>query len=286
MIDFSKGIHNKRYATNSGRFYGPVDLDVKNQYNNPLKPSWTNVASCESAPGLSNWYKDKGRWADIDGPTSAIIGTITHNGVDLMNSGKEITEEWIIHELENSDDIRWKFVYPYRWMAVELIKKQIMGYCAWHDEHQPEILKSEIMLWHPDVPYAGTADLVLKIYNKTQKQDILMLGDLKTGKEQDKHFEQCMAYAILLEKIYKVKVQALGVLYCPGTWRDDVKPGKMKVKVVRNKAGDFTDDARYLTNRVIKVYELWESSQKAKQPKEKKFLPKKFSLNLKNSKGK
>lgn len=282
MIDFSKGVDSKRYATNGGRYYGPVDPDVRHQYKDkqPLKPSWTNVASIESSPGLSNWYKDKGRWADIDGPTTAILGTIAHEAVDLMNAGKTIDEDWIINELETSVDIRWKLVYPHRWDAVELIKKMIMGYIAWYHEHKPKILKSEIMLWHPDVPYAGTADLVLNIYNKRQDQDIIMLADLKTGNENDKHFVQCMAYAILLEKIYKVKVGALGVLYCQGRWRDEPKPGKMKVKVVRNKSGEFTEDANYLSNRVVKLYELWASAQHSKQPKEKKFLPKKFTLNL------
>jgi len=286
VIDFSDGIATKRYATDGGRFYGPSDLDVFNTINNPLKPSWTNVAGCESAPGLSKWFKEKGMWADIIGPTSAIIGTIAHDAVDLMNNAKTIDTDWIINELETQEDIRWKLIYPNRWQAVELIKKMIMGYIAWHDEHLPTILQSEIMMWHPDVPYAGTADLVLNIYNKRQDQDIIMLADLKTGNEQDKHYEQCMAYAILLEKIYKVKVGALGVLYCQGRWRNAPKPGKMKVKIIRNKAGDLTEDAKYLTNRVLRVYELWLSAQKNPQPKTKKFLPKEFKINLTNQKKK
>lgn len=283
MIDKKKSIDAKRFATNSGRFYGPEDMDTYHMHENPLKPSWTNVASVESSPGLSTWYKDNGKWADIIGPTSAIIGTITHDAADLMNQGEEITEDWIIEQLETHVDIRWKLIYPMRWDAVELIKKQIMQYKMWYEEHQPQIIKSELMMWHPDVPYAGTADLVLNIYNKRQDQNILMMADLKTGNENEKHYVQCMAYAILLEKIYNVKVGALGVLYCQGRWRDEVKPGKMKVKVVRDKAGELTKDAQFLTNRVVKLYELWKSTQKVLQPKKKKFLPKSFKL-IKNKK--
>ena len=242
-IDFNKCIKSRRFITEGGRYYGPVDIDVFNQYNNPLKPSWTNVG--------------------------------------LMNGGKEIDEGWIVNELDTYSDIRWKLVYHNKWEAVELIKKMLMGYVAWYHEHKPKILKSEIMMWHPDVPYAGTADLVINIYNKRQDQNILMMADLKTGNENDKHYVQCMAYAILLEKIFKVKVGALGVLYCQGRWRGEVKPGKMKVKVVRNKAGEFTEDAKVLTNRVLKLYELWQSNQKYQQPKTKQALPKIFSLNIK-----
>jgi hypothetical protein len=285
-IDFSKGIQSKREATTSGRYYKPVDELVARQFSEPLKPSWTNISSCESSPGLSQYFKDKGRWADIDGPTTAIIGTITHQAVDDLNLGKKINTDWIVEALDNYHDIRWKLVYPNKWEAVELIKKQIMGYQEWYWEHQPTILQSEIMMWHPDVPYAGTADLVLNIYNKRQKQDTLMLADLKTGNEQDKHFEQCMAYAILLEKIYKVKVSTLGVLYCQGRWRGaEAKPGKMKVKVVRNKSGEYTSDANYLMNRVVKVYECWKSNQKTSQPTTKPRLPNEFSL-TKPKKGK
>lgn len=291
MIDFSKGISAKRTHTNGGRFYGPEDLDVLHSTPQPLKPSWTNVASCESAPGLDEYFKNNGRWSNILGPTTAIIGTITHNAVDLLNNwamegktGKkyQIDTDWILNELATNDDIRWKLVYPSIWGAVEVIKKQIWSYQEWFAEHQPTILHSEVMMWHPDVPYAGTADLVLNIYNKRQDQDILMMADLKTGAEMDKHFEQCMAYAILLEKIYNVKVSALGVLYCNGKWRGSVKQGKMKVKVVRNKNGEFTDDAKYLTNRVLTVYNLWKSKQKSDQPSKKIVLPKSFSLTVKS----
>lgn len=279
-LDFKKSVDNKRFNTSGGRFYGPSDLDVFNQYDNPLKPSWTNVANIESSPGLTEWFKNNGKWSDIIGPTTAILGTIGHSGVDYMNEGKEVTEEWIVDTLDNYYDIRWRLIYPNKWEAVELIKKMLMGYIAWYEEHKPTILKSEIMMWHPDVPYAGTADLVLNIYNKRQDKEIIMMADLKTGNENEKHFVQCMAYAILLEKIYKVKVGALGVLYCQGRWKGEVKPGKMKVKVIRNKGGDFTEDAKFLMNRVVKLYDLWESNQKFKQPKTKQRLPKKFSLNI------
>ena len=280
-VDFNKGVEIKRFATEGGRFYGPTDLDVFNQYENPLKPSWTNVASVESSPGLSNWYKEKGKWADIDGPVTAIKGSHIHTHVDFMNDGAEITTDNIVESLDNEADIRWKLVYHNKWALIEEIKKALMEYQLWYEEHQPTLLKSEIMLWHPDVPYAGTADMILKIHNKRQDQDILMVADLKTGNENDKHFVQCMAYAILLEKIYGVKVGAVGTLYCKGRWRDQPKPGKMKVKVIRNKAGEFTDDAQFLMNRVVKLYELWESNQTYSQPKMKPKLPNKFSLNIK-----
>ena len=105
-LDFKKSIDNKRFNTSGGRFYGPTDLDVFNQYDNPLKPSWTNVANIESSPVLTDWFKNNGKWSDIIGPTTAILGTIGHSGVDYMNQGKEVTEEWIVDTLENYYEIR------------------------------------------------------------------------------------------------------------------------------------------------------------------------------------
>lgn len=279
-IQWDKAIPIKRFVTNSGRFYGPTDLDTFHQFENPLRPSWTNVASIEASPGLGQWFKDKGRWADIDGPVTAVKGTHIHDFADLLNEGKTITTDNIIERLDKEEDIRWKLVYPNKWQLIEEIKKALMQYVLWFNEHQPMILASEIMLWHPDVPYAGTADLVLRIHNKKQNQDILMLADLKTGNENEKHYTQCMAYAILLEKIYGIKIGAVGTLYCQGRFRGEPKPGKMKVKMIRNKAGAFTDDAKRLMNKVVKLYELWESDRKSPQPTLKPKLPNKFSLNI------
>ena len=104
-----------------------------------------------------------------------------------------------------------------------------------------------------------------------------MLADLKTGTEQEKHFEQCMAYAILLEKIYKCKVGALGVLYSNGNWKDKPK-AKMRVKVLSDKSNELTADAKYLTDRVVSICNLWKSQQKSLQPKRKLQLPNEFSL--------
>lgn len=281
LKSFNTHIKVKREATQSGRYYRPETLEIYKNTPNPLKPSWTNIASIEASPGLSNWFKDKGRWADIDGPTSAIIGTIVHDGADIMNKGQEITTDWILDKLDNYHDIRWRLVYPNKWEAVELIKKMLWSYQLWYDEHKPEILATEIMMWHEDMPYAGTADLILNIHSPRQKQDVIMLADLKTGSEQpDKHFVQCMAYALLLEKIYDIQVGAIGALYCNGKWKDDPKPGRLKVKMIRNKAGELTKEAHHYVNRVTKVYELWLSLQTTEQPKLKQKLPNKFSLNI------
>lgn len=282
MVDFTPKFEIKRYATTSGRYYGPRELDIMHQFDNPLRPSWTNIQNIESAPSLTAWKMVHSYWSEILASAAATIGTITHDGVDLINNGKTIDNatDWILNELETKDDVRWKFVYPNKWEVVEIVKKQLMSYIAFYNEHQPEIKASEIFLWHQDVPYAGTADLVLSIYNKRQDQNILMLGDLKTGSENEKHFVQCMAYAILLEKIYNVKVGAIGTLYCTGKWRD--KPSyKMKVKVIRNKANEFTQDAKILSDRVLSIYSLWKSVQKAPQPKLKPKLPNQFSLTKK-----
>ena len=281
-IQWDNCIPARRYATEGGRYYGPVDITTFNQFENPLRPSWTNLASVEASPGLANWKQQHGYFADVLTSWATTKGTGAHNGVEDMIDGKVLDDAFFTDYLENHEDIKWK-MNGSKWQMIEEIKKCIMQFILWHEEHQPTILKSEIMMWHPDVPYAGTADLIMMIHNKKQNQDILMVGDLKTGNESDKHFVQCMAYAILLEKIYNVKVGAVGSLYCQGRYKGEPKPGKMKVKVIRNKAGEFTEDANKLMDKVVKLVDLFQANNPA-QPNKKRPLPKKFSLNIKGEK--
>tara|TARA_R100001443_G_scaffold35589_8_gene49400 strand:- start:9435 stop:10298 length:864 start_codon:yes stop_codon:yes gene_type:complete len=280
-LDLSQAVQAKRYPTKNGRYYGPKARDIYNTTPNPLKPSWTNIASIENSPGLSEWKMRNGRWAEIDGPTAAIKGTIAHWADDKMNFGQTVTREQVEEKVANYPDIRWKLIYSSIYPMVDDIMKMIWSYKLWYDEHQPVILASEIMMWHKDVPYAGTADMVCKFFSKKQNQDIIMLIDIKTGQENEAHSVQCMAYSILFEKIYNVKVGAIGSLYTTGKWRGEEKPGKMKVKMIRNKAGEFTNDAHYLMNRVTTIYEHWLGLQKKAQPDMKRKIPTEFSLNIK-----
>ena len=57
----------------------------------------------------------------------------------------------------------------------------------------------------------------------------------------------------------------------------------MKVKIIRNKAGEFTEDAHKLMNKVVKLVDLFDANN-PKQPIQKKRLPKKFSLNINKGK--
>lgn len=278
-IDLTKGVQAKRFAKTSGRYYGPIDENIYHNTTNPLKPSWTTISNVESAPGLQDWFKTHGKFADFIGPTSAIIGTITHECVDLLNAGEVIDSKFIENMLMEQADVRWRFIYPHPYMAVELIRKQIASYCAFHTEHQPRILASEMMLWHPDVPWAGTADFLFSWYSNKQKQEVYMLGDLKTGAEQDKHFVQCQAYALLVEKIFDIKISILGVLHCTGKWR--TKPTfKLKVKEVRNKAMDRNDASKVLIDKALALHELWKINQKYEQPISKPMVPSRFKLKL------
>ena len=164
-------------------------------------------------------------------------------------------------------------------MAIELICKQIMSYNAFYNEHKPNILASEVMMWHPDVPWAGTADLLVSWHSKRQNQDVYMLGDLKTGAEHDSHFTQCQAYALLAEKIYGIKISVLGVLYCTGKWR--TKPTfKIKAKEIRNKAMKRNDVSKELIEKALSLHRLWKINQKSEQPSTPPLITKNFKLDL------
>ena len=57
----------------------------------------------------------------------------------------------------------------------------------------------------------------------------------------------------------------------------------MKVKVIRNKAGEFTEDANKLMDKVVKLVDLFQTNNPS-QPTQKRPLPKKFSLNINKGK--
>ena len=93
MLDDTKSVKAKRVATESGRYYGPFDIDIEKTTKNPLRPSWTNIASVESSPGLSEWKMVNGHWSKVIGYGSATIGTITHDAVDVMNR-RAMNKQW------------------------------------------------------------------------------------------------------------------------------------------------------------------------------------------------
>lgn len=280
MHEFVPHIRAKRFVTASEqRYYGPADNVILNSYKNPLKPSVSTFLSIEAAPGLTNWKMVNGRYSNIIGKTAAFVGTITHECADALNQGKTVTTKSIEALILADEWNLWRHEYPYLSMIVKMVRKQLAGYLAFFEEHRPTIYATEMMLWHPDIPWAGTADLLLGWYSKRQNKEVYMLADLKTGAEQDKHFYQVMAYAVLAEAIFDIEISMLGVLHCTGKWRK--KPNfKMKAKEIRNKAGEKNETGKSLFRKCQNRYEVWADNLTSEQPAPPPVIPSTFKLNL------
>jgi len=81
------------------------------------------------------------------------------------------------------------------------------GFLAWQKEHKPKFLETEQVLFHPDLCYAGTCDLICKIGKET------WIVDYKTSnKLYPKNGLQLTSYAMAKEKISNVKIDKIGCL--------------------------------------------------------------------------
>lgn len=91
--------------------------------------------------------------------------------------------------------------------------KMLLGFMKFWEDYEPRPIAVEVPLYHPDIPYAGTADLIcnIKVPGLTTKEDKWLI-DFKTGQLYDIHQVQLSAYKILAEKIFNFKIDNIRVL--------------------------------------------------------------------------
>ena len=114
-----------------------------------------------------------------------------------------------------------------------------MSFEKWYSENQPEVVGKEIFLYHKDIPWAGTPDIIAKVNGR------LSIIDIKTGDYRKSHEIQQLMYKDLWNSIFPTKhhVKDIYGLYIKGKWIKEPSYGFRKFK---------TD-----TDIHDKVYELW-----------------------------
>ena len=166
-----------RYDTPYGRFY---------EHNGILKPSVTNaVSAITKGIGYDKWL---GNYSSYEGAMefakkAAERGTRTHINCEALIAGLPVLTEGMPKD--------------------EAL--MLMAFKAWVDFAEPKFLASEITMWHPDYPVAGTADIICIIKNQ------LFLVDIKTGQHYDTHQLQLTGYGELYELVYGKKPELTGL---------------------------------------------------------------------------
>jgi hypothetical protein len=156
-----------------------------------------------------SWLKDVGHNSDIIASKAAGEGTQVHTAVDDFLNGKEIT--WI-DEYGNA-----KYNLD--------VWKMILRFADFWNTHKPELIATEYHLFSDVHKYAGTADLVVRLF------DNIWLLDLKTSNSLHTSYDlQLAAYATAWNETHDEKVTHTGILWVKANTRSEGKGDKIQGK--------------------------------------------------------
>ena len=94
----------------------------------------------------------------------------------------------------------------------EEICKHLMSFEKFWRDNEIQMIDTELFMWHKDVPWAGTCDIIAKMNGK------YAIIDIKTGGYYKSHEIQLNMYAELLSKITGEEIGILAGLYTKGKW--------------------------------------------------------------------
>ena len=220
------------------------------------KPSVTSIISgaVDKGKGFEMWLGNQPSYeaACEVRDAAAKRGTLVHEYCEAINKGQD---------LDLRDD---KKIIEEMGLDINEIAKYIMSYDLWRHECDVPVLVSEIMLYHDDIPWAGTFDMVLGGPMKC-------MMDIKTGQHYKAHDIQLNMYRILWNKIFPdFPCDLLKGLYLKGKW--------IKQPNYKSAAITVNEDICW------KTYEMWQflntSGNRKPWPKEPAKLEFAFSASV------
>jgi hypothetical protein len=182
-----------------------------------------------------SWLKDVGHNSDIIASKAAGEGTQVHTAVDNFLNGQEIT--WI-DEFGNA-----KYNLD--------VWRMILRFADFWNTHKPELIATEYHLFSDEHKYAGTADLVVRLF------DNIWLLDLKTSNSLHTSYDlQLAAYATAWNETHDEKVTHTGILWVKANTRGEGKGEKIQgkgweLKVVNDIEKNFT-----MFKNIYEIYTL------------------------------
>jgi len=180
------------------------------------KPSVTTVIgeTCAKGKFFEEWLMKNGLNAMQLRDEAAERGTEVHEAVEKLLDKEEVTT------------------------TNEFIQKSLMSFEKWYSDTQPKVEAKELFLYHKDIPWAGTPDIIAEVNGR------LSIIDIKTGDYRKSHEIQQLMYKDLWNSIFPThRIEDIYGLYIKGKWIKEPSYGFRKFK---------TD-----TDIHDKVYELW-----------------------------
>mgnify|MGYP003139191054 CR=1 FL=1 len=246
----------KRYKkTPIKRFNGGGRWYSAGKTNN-WKPSVTTIIgeTCSKGKFFDEWLMKNGKEAIVIRDKAALNGTLVHQFIENLLNEETVEIDGTLHE-------------------DEFIQKSLMSFEKFWKEKSLKVIDKELFLYHKDIPWAGTPDIIAVINN------CLSIIDIKTGDYRRTHEIQQLMYAIIWNRIFPNNpIEKIYGLYIKGKWKREPNYNLRQFKLIINKDeynGPIAD----------KVYDLWcflnSSFPYGKpKPKEKLDLKKTFTLNI------
>ena len=179
------------------------------------------------------WLKDVGHNSEIIANKAAGEGTQVHQAVDAFLNGQEIT--WI-DEFGNA-----KYNLD--------VWRMILKFADFWNTHKPELIATEYHLFSDEHKYAGTADLVVRMF------DNIWLLDLKTSNSLHTSYDlQLAAYATAWNETHDEKVTHTGILWVKANTRSEGKGDKIQGKGWELK---FVNDIEKNFKMFKNIYEIY-----------------------------
>ena len=179
------------------------------------------------------WLKDVGHNSEIIANKAAGEGTQVHQAVDAFLNGEEIT--WI-DEYGNA-----KYNLD--------VWRMILKFADFWNTHKPELIATEYHLFSDEHKYAGTADLVVRMF------DNIWLLDLKTSNSLHTSYDlQLAAYATAWNETHDEKVTHTGILWVKANTRSEGKGDKIQGKGWELK---FVNDIEKNFKMFKNIYEIY-----------------------------
>ena len=168
------------------------------------KPSVTTIIgeTCAKGKHFDEWLMKNGLNAITIRDESAKRGTKVHEYIEmLLNQG----------EVKADDDFT---------------KKALMSFEKWFYDIKPAVICQEIFLYHKDLPWAGTPDIIAEVDGR------LSIIDIKTGDYRKSHEIQQLMYKDLWNKIFpECPIQNIYGLYVKGKWMKEPTYGYRKFNI-------------------------------------------------------
>ena len=181
---YKENIDIKRHDSGS-RWYAPSN-------SNNWKPSVTTIIgeTLHKGKGFEMWLGNH--------PSYKIACEERDKAADRGTEVHELAEKFMHGEIVESDN--------------EEICKHLMSFEKFWLENEVQLIETELFMWHKDVQWAGTCDIIAKINGQ------YCIIDIKTGNYYKSHEIQLNMYAELLTKITGKPVQMIAGLYTKGRW--------------------------------------------------------------------